>query len=237
MAVTPDGTAVVTGTYTNALNKTLSGKTTAGANRVGIVHIGGILNAAPSVTWDGVSMQPIDTELNSTVGASLFYIVNPPTAASDIIISFNGNSFGAAAASSYQDCDIGDPIRAFNSANDNGAGDPTVNVSSAVGDLVVDAMGEYNDIDVTVGAGQTQVLNDDDGATAAGCGSYESGAASVTMSWTLTGGAKIWGIVAASIKAATASTPTLSWMPRTQIVRKNNVYVVSSGMTPPDKPE
>jgi hypothetical protein len=31
--------------------------------------------------------------------------------------------------------------------------------------------------------------------------------------------------------------PTLSWMPRTQIVRKNNIYVVSSGMIPPEKPE
>jgi hypothetical protein len=45
------------------------------------------------------------------------------------------------------------------------------------------------------------------------------------------------GLPVLTVEFTEGSSPTLSWMPRTHIVRGRNIHVVSSGMTPPEKPE
>lgn len=62
---------------------------------------------------------------------------------------------------------------------------PTVNVSSSSSELVIDCLGSTIGT-ITVGAGQTQRFQDNDGGTNVdGAGSTEVGSATTTMSWTL----------------------------------------------------
>lgn len=78
---------------------------------------------------------------------------------------------------------------------------PSVTVTSATGELVVDITSNSAGLIPTVGAGQTSRFTYNPAGLFAGGSSTEAGAASVTMSWTLSG-AQSWTISAASFKAA-----------------------------------
>jgi hypothetical protein len=88
-------------------------------------------------------------------------------------------------------------------------GPATVNVSSAANELVFDTVGCEQCTSLTVGAGQTERWNRsvDNGITR-GAGSTETGAATVTMSWTL-GSANDWAIGAVPIKPSGGSPPAV----------------------------
>ncbi len=75
---------------------------------------------------------------------------------------------------------------------------PTVVVTSAKGELVIDAVSTKNEVVTGVGSGQTQRWNTGID-TAEGAGSTEPGAASVTMDWAL-GLSADWAHAAVSIK-------------------------------------
>lgn len=197
-----DGTTVLgeaintSGTHTFA-----SGKITSGSNRVGIVAVGGVsfgTNGVSGVTWNGVAMTLVD-QLKPDMAASLWYIVNPPTASSTVTITFDGLWQGYGIVASYQDVDQVTPIGT--AAKTSGTGSTaSLSVTSATGELVVDALGYYSLVP-TVGSGQTQVGNGSNaGGDRWGAHSYESGAASVTMDWT--GSGSVWSIVGVSLKPA-----------------------------------
>ncbi len=76
--------------------------------------------------------------------------------------------------------------------------DATVDVTSASDEVVVDVVGARNAASLTVGAGQTQRWNLGVGVIDGG-GSSESGAATVTMSWTLSDTFE-WAIAGVSLK-------------------------------------
>lgn len=171
------------------------------------------------VTYDAGALS---NTINSTAAgaynqdySSLWWKVAPASGTKEIVITGESNEYimgGAVTASNVDQSTpfhSGSPVTATGTkATGYAPGTAaTVNVTSASGELVVDAASgvtQYAGWELTVGSGQTAYLVDSDSANSAGCGSYEAGAASVTMSWSYDYGV-VWCIVAAAIKEAGAA--------------------------------
>lgn len=208
MAVAHDGEANVTANATTAVASiTASGKTTAGSNRYGVV-CAYVRNPATTATatWDSVSMgSPVAHHANPTDGRQTYIwgIIAPPTGATDIVVTMGtADSQGVVVVSSYSGVDQSTPVDAEVTAS--GTADPaTLDVSSAVGDMVVDCLYFLGAATApSVGADQVENGNDDDGGIF-GASSREAGAATVTMSWTLTTPTR-WTQVAVNMNQAAA---------------------------------
>lgn len=129
-----------------------------------------------------------------------FYLVAPATGSNTVSVTPSGGlfDFGACAISLS---DVHQTVPLGTAANATGYDTtPTVTVSSATGELVVDGLVIMNSGTLTVGAGQTQRWNTPTAnAFIRYAGSTESGAASTTMSWS-NSSSQTWAIVAVPIK-------------------------------------
>jgi hypothetical protein len=101
--------------------------------------------------------------------------------------------------------DLDGPVNNFAAAAQGGAGNttPTINITSAVGDLVIDMVCSNvgSPQTFTEGGGQTNLVEQEvSGGNFKAASSSEAGAASVTMSWTL-GTSDDWGICGFSVPA------------------------------------
>lgn len=200
MAIAVDTTTSGTGTSSPI---TVS-HTTSGANRLILVGISGNGSSAPvvsSVTYNGVALSLVGSKVYSGRNFKIwiYKLVAPDTGTHDVVVSFStvpdlGCVVGVV---TFTGVDPTTPLGTFVSATgDNNA--PTVNVSSATGELVFDTLWSYYATTATAGAGQTQQWNTTS-STGRGSGSTENGALTVTMSWTLSG-SYYWVIGAVSIK-------------------------------------
>ncbi|HEY7634895.1 MAG TPA: hypothetical protein VH763_05100 [Gemmatimonadales bacterium] len=173
------------------------------------------LNLGVSVTYGGTGLTLLRSTRNSdnAVRAELWYLKNPASGTANVTVTLLGAAKMAGGAVSFSGVNQTTPIGAIASDSSTGTGttNPTTTVTSATGNLVIDAVAmEGSAGTVTAGANQTQRWTNTTGSAGGeirGVGSTEPGAASVTMSWTKTNNAK-WAIVAASINPAAA--PSLS---------------------------
>lgn len=153
------------------------------------------------VTYGGIAMTQIGIDHNGKAWVALFRLFNAPSGANNVVVSWTNAAWGMAWAISFPDSQ--DLVGTFVSA----AAD-TVDVPSAEREYAVDCINCYGDTAITVGAGQTQIAQDNrqsdydvtSGDNMVGAGSYEAGAATVTMNWTGTAGTKV--ICGVSIKPA-----------------------------------
>lgn len=203
-----DGTALInesksaTGTWTSATNKS-----TAGSNRLGVVFLGGIAFGSGGITatWGGVSMTQQFERRYATDNQYVvcFTLTDPPTAASQIVVSGLNSFYGMASACSFKDAGAISGV----TTGEGNTSTPTITISSATGDLVFAGIGEYNK-DPAVGSGQTEISENNDGGTNWGSSSYEAGAASVVMDWSLTvGSSNLWVSGGFSIAAVFSGKP------------------------------
>lgn len=211
MAVTIDGTTIVTGTSTAATTLTITGKTTTGSNRVGGVSV--MWNSQTPVitgaTWNGVAMtialQGTET-VDGSLGAAILYIVNPPTGASNIVITWNVAATAVASAWSVQDAHQSSTISASHAGTSTAGGSVITNtVTTASGELIVDAVSLTQfDVNVpSVGANQTSISNQLYASFYFGVSSSQAGADGGVMSWTIGGaGDAAFISIAVSIAAA-----------------------------------
>ena len=158
-----------------------------------------------SVTYDGVAMTRIGTASNGTGAGKphvfLYGLATTNTGAHNVVVSWTNVAFGMCFAQTITGAVSG--ASGFASASA-----ATVDVTSTVGSYVIDVINCSGETVFAVGAGQTQIYQDattSDTAPTSGdstCvgGSYQSGAASVTMDWTGTTGTKV--ICACSINMA-----------------------------------
>jgi uncharacterized repeat protein (TIGR01451 family) len=117
----------------------------------------------------------------------------------------------------------------------NSSATPSVVVNAASGDLVVDTVSTTGDaLPLTPGVGQTGICNDGIGTAGGdgrGASSYEAGAGSTTMSWTL-GATRNWDIAAVALKAAPAplqaDVATTVTGPANVFAASNLTYTVSA---------
>lgn len=160
--------------------------------------------AAPSMTWNGVSMTQIGTFIDIAGGASgtafLFGLVNPATGNHGLVANWTGTNQVLVGGSSFVAADQTGGITTFrNVATNTGSGTPnSVTISSATGEKVVAAH---------VTTGNFAVASDNDlgfsnaGNICSGAANYGNGAASKTLTYSFSGGS-IWASIGCSIKAA-----------------------------------
>jgi hypothetical protein len=159
------------------------------------------------VTYDSNAMTMLAQANNAGVAVSqIWYLLAPASGTKTIAITTAGTARKISAGSRtysgvHQTTSWGTAVTATGASTT-----PSVTISSASGELVIDhAMGAGTDT-FTVGSGQTERYNVVTGGggppnqNARSAGSEEAGAASVTMDWTI--GASIsWATVGAPLKS------------------------------------
>lgn len=157
--------------------------------------------AVSGVTYAGAAMTSIG---GITVGGfnmrtEQWRLIAPATGANNVVVTMNGTTAeiksGAVSMTGvHQTTMVGTQATASGSSTT-----PSVAVTSATDELVMDGIGADTPVSATVGAGQTERWKIVAGV--GGAGSSEAGAASVTMSWTL-GVSTAWVIAGVSVKAS-----------------------------------
>lgn len=216
MAATADGTATQAGTSASAATLTITGKTTAGSNRVGTVSAA--WNDQNSVitgaTWNGVAMTILDQGAevtNASISGALLWIAAPPTASSSIVLTFAGGSppSARAIAHSYQDASQTAPTGGAIAKVISTVLTATMSstVTTASGELIVDALSwtQFDTVAATIGANQTNVDNTVYGSFYYLCASQQNGSDGGVMSWAAPGSGGNFVSISASLGAAASS--------------------------------
>lgn len=169
---------------------------------------GGVSNVA--VTYNGVSVPLVVENLYSSFWyVGIFYLDAPASGSNTVAVSWTGSA--GYTMSAVNVAGGGAPINtATGGANANSV---SVNVTSATGDVVIDAVARRGAVALTVGASQTENfanLYGSGGSQIAHGGSYEAGAGTVTMSWSA-GSANEWSIVACNLPAVSTATAQVIW--------------------------
>lgn len=159
------------------------------------------------VTFNGVALTHVGGDSASGKKVDHWFLAGAATGTHDIVVTFAASTNFVAAASSFTGVDQGTPTSGFTSAQGFDA-TPTLAVTSAVGDMVVD--GTTPSGAATAAGGQTEEYNVFTASIPA-MGSRKGGAASVTMAWTAPNNA--WTIAAFNIKAAAAGPTAAQEMP------------------------
>jgi hypothetical protein len=192
--------------------------TVAGSDRVLYVFVTTrFSDTVTAVTYNGDALSQIATVNNSPdnlVSACVWRLIAPDTGTNNVVVTFSAARTGECTAVSltgvHQTTPEGTPATGSD-VSGGGFTNPSVVVSSATGELVVDCVGLQNDSTsktLTVGADQTQLEQGSVGTTTSivGAVSTEPGAASVTMSWTPST-ADDWAQVAVPVKPSAAAPP------------------------------
>lgn len=197
---------------------TWSHTTSSGSNRllvVGVTIKNRIGETVSGITYNGVPLTRIDAKINGTnVRIEMWQLVAPGTGTHDIVVTLSASAKVVGGATSWTGVNQTTPIGTFASAS-NIIGNPTVNVSSATNEIVLDTLGVDGTATATVGGGQTQHWNLTTSGLLSdvrGAGSSETGATTTTMSWTL-GSSQPWAIGAVPIKPAPQPSPSPSPSP------------------------
>lgn len=206
--------------FAAATSYTVSSFTVTGTNNYAIVAVGLRTNTGDitGVTFNGVSMTELGVvnRAASTMTVWIFGLANPTSG--DVVITGDTSLAAEVTVSHYQGVvqtgSTGTPASA------DGASDtPSVAVTSATGELVVDAVGWNAGGDGTAGASQTKRAEGvvGNGISMDVATSDEAGAASVTMSWTVASGGA-WVIIGVPLKPTSANSGFLQFMgPQPQV--------------------
>lgn len=163
------------------------------------------------VTYNAVSMTlvPSSAVSNGSHSVSQYGLVAPATGTNTVLISATGYMTDLGGGSvSFTDADQTNPFGTAVTATGNGT-TPSVNVSSAANEIVIDALNILHNGTLAVGAGQTEQYQGIGGFGFSKYGaSTETGSATTTMSWT-NSTAQDWAISAVPVKPLAAGGSTL----------------------------
>lgn len=206
--------AGVAGTYAYPVTTLTWSHTITGANSVILAWIqvptGRTITAA---TYAGAAMtfganKVADQDLHC------YYKIGPATGANDVSFTMSGAANEMVGGSqSFNGADQTTPFGTFVTASGTSNFEPSITVTSAIGEIVADGMAWHTsnpEITRTVGAGQTERFFSSGGINAkAGVGSTEAGAASVPMTWTLSAISN-WQQIGVSVKPVSVSSKSSS---------------------------
>lgn len=201
----------VVGTVNSTGELTVNSVAPSGANRlllVGIAWSDATATVSTVVFNGGESLTRLGGTANSSSHADIWYLVAPSAASGSVVITMaNVAEIGGlcAGANWFTGVDQGTPLGTLSTLNGSVNPDPqpSLDISSAVDDLVFDTLGT-DDSSVTIGAGQTS-RHSTAGNNINNQGSTEPGASSVTMSWSALGNFQTYAYCAVNIKAAAAA--------------------------------
>jgi hypothetical protein len=201
MTITLD--AATTSTATTATSKSFSHTVGTAKRNVVLFAAASLLEDGGTVsnisaTYGGVSMTKVGEykAASKALLVALFYLARPATGANTLAFSWTGASLGGFYAISLYGVNRGAPVKSgsYTTLAETSSAAPSVDVPSNNGDWVLDVIASQSSavdpLNMTVGGGQTAIMNGEVVTTTrmAYGGSYEAGAASVTMSWSKTGG-------------------------------------------------
>lgn len=205
-AVTVSNTSV--NTISNANTLTFFHTTSAGAYRMLMVGFSAQQPAGliTSLSYNGQNLTKLNSAANSSQSrVEIWYLINPPVGTFPVVVNTNLVDNAVIGVQSYTGVNPTTPFGTFASASGIST-TATVNASSAVGELVYGVVAFNNgSTNLAVGAGQAEYWDGTVNSSIAGAGSTETGAASVTISWTST--AQPWTIAAVSLKPAPTFAP------------------------------
>jgi hypothetical protein len=157
-----------------------------------------------SVSFGSESLLKLTESASGNQLSEIWYLKSPTTITANISINCQSETYIVAGATNYYNVDQITTFQTPVSANGSYPTNPSVAVTSAVGNLVIDSLSYGIDADSTVGAGQTQIYNAH-ATSIRGSASRESGASLVTMSWTLDSDAN-WILIGVSLIKSTSYT-------------------------------
>lgn len=216
---TGDSTGTVTITIGSGDNRVLLLKFSINAANTGGTGTFGVTSVSSDV--DGAftlaKAQGVTTEASPLNRAELWYLVNPTTGAHTVTVTHpsdgGGTKYSVLVLEEWTGVDQTTPFSAT-AGSQAASGTVTTTITSAAGEFVTDIVSARGHSAATyvVGAGQTQTNNsENDGSVSAynnvNLASYESGAASVTMSWTNNGNLE-WAQAVGSLQPATLAPDT-----------------------------
>ena len=160
----------------------------------------------PAATYNSVSMTLLQERVANAYYIALFRLVNPATGANTLAVTgLPGGGQEAVIAVSFSGVDQTTPDDTPVYSDSGAASSVSDNVSSATGNMVLDGVSVQGNRAITQGADQTIPTNGlVDQTQMETAVSYESGAATNTMSWSWTGNARV-GHIAVDINAAASS--------------------------------
>lgn len=171
-----------------------------------IVVIGSTGDVATAVDYNGVSMTKLGEQQEPDTGhkVGMWYLIAPSTGANNINTTFASGKAVEVRAISFTGAHQSAMVGTFISATYTGAhtNAPTVTVTSATNDIVVDGLVWNQNAEAaneTAGAGQTEQGAAASGSFARCAQSTENGAASVVMSWAMSG-VTAWAICGVAVK-------------------------------------
>jgi hypothetical protein len=184
------GGTTVSGTNTASATITLSSIVTTGSDKYLLCSVtwGNTQTSPTSVVFNGSeNLTKVNGVLKGTgEGADFWELKNPSSTTANVVVTFSAApSIGiSAGCTPYTGVDQTTPSDGFVSVTGSVNPDPqpTLDVTSATDDLVVDALETNGDGTLTIGGGQTQTFAVGNN-NQSGHGSTEAGAGTVTMSW------------------------------------------------------
>ncbi len=206
--------AISTGQVSGATTLTVAHSTGSSANRLMLVGVsinretGATNDKVTGITYSGQALTLVGAKTDGGSGEArveMWALKNPPTGAANVVVTFNrANDDGAVVGvATFAGVDQTTPYGAFFSNSGNGTM-ATLSVTSAAGELVFDTVTLRSvgfGASGSPGAGQTARWKTYFNSRVGAGGSTESGAATVTMSWTAAS-AVDWAIGALAIKPA-----------------------------------
>jgi hypothetical protein len=153
--------------------------------------------------WNGAAMTKILESVNATSDrVQIWRLTSPAAATASVTLSGFSNIVGEFSVYVYTGGNTATPERNAGGSATGTSAAPSVAVTSQAGDEVIDVVAADGSVatTITAGAGQTSISNRLLGGELRGT-SWEAGASSVTMSWTINTSAT-WSIASVSVAAA-----------------------------------
>jgi len=207
-AVAAGTLAFVSASSANSTGTSISWSHTVAAGSQRLLRVGisnratSIFDAVPptSVQFGSQSLSQVEARSINNISVSMWQLTAPLVATADITATFFASQTGIVGGADdwtgvNQDSPFSGDTR--NTGTDTS---PTVTVASATGDLVLDVLVVDGSPTATDDGGNSTERWNDTAITPVGAGSSETGAASVVASWSLSGSAVEWAIIAASLQ-------------------------------------
>lgn len=181
---------------------------------VGVAVSGGITTNSITATYNSVSMTSAGRVFSNNQNdgwVELFYLVAPATGSNTVLVTCDVTRTLIGGSVSFNGVDQSTPVDTAVTGFDDGTPAPSLTVSSATGDMVVDAV--CTGTGVTSSSQTNRWLKNVEAITAAGnaAQSTADGAASVNMAYTIS--TDWWGMIAMNINQAVAASPTnTAWL-------------------------
>ena len=227
MAITTNSTSTSsTTTATNSL--TWSHTVNSGSDRVLFVGLS-IDNGvtATGVTYGGQAMTLVGRSISAGSGtAELWQLISPTVGTANVVATISSSVKVVGGAVTFNGVDQTTPTNGSFPGASATSSTPSNTIDSAPGDMVIGVLWANDSVTATEGGGQTTQWNFSTGGASSptGVGSTEPGAASVTISYTLSASAQ-WVVGGTSIKPAAANpAPTIS-----NLAGDNKSYLTGSG--------